>query len=216
MIRKGGYIIVDLTSENLYDNLEEAIASQKPILLVDGTHTPLYATTIVQDTNKITINGQYVVNSDNTTSGELTGLVLEGIFDKDGNPRFIEGDVYLNDGVTGITKTYGRWSLSGSHLMIVLAGTIEANTTIGAQLLSRVTLPSWIMDKIFPSGDTEKQVAVKYAEQWEDNNTPITPIMYCGIQKNVDTAVDIATWGSKTFTNETYIRIQFDLLIDND
>lgn len=71
MFRKGGYIIVDLTSGSLYTDLQDAIASQKPILLVDGDHTPIYASSVVADATTITINETLVVANDNTTTGSL-------------------------------------------------------------------------------------------------------------------------------------------------
>ena len=140
--------------------------------------------------------------------------VFENIVDKDGHKRFIEGDI-TTETISGCTYTYKKWSLSGSHLQIVLAMTYEAGT-YSTHLLGTITdIPKWIMDKITPSGATEKQVAVKYAEQWVDSNTPQTPSFYGGVQKDDANTLQIASWGSKTFTAETYIRLSFDLIIDN-
>ena len=215
MIRKGGYIIVDLTSTNLYANLQEAIATQKPILLVDGVHTPLYTTTIVQGTNKIIINGQYVVNNDNTTSGALTGLVLEGIYDKDGNPRFIDDDLLVNDTLpTGVEVTYAKWSLSGTHLMIVIAGTIEDNTSVAPITgLAVANLPQFIKDKIYP-------MTSQYLGAFNGQIVNTGTYSVTGSSVNVDKVNDglrIDTNSTITSTDNSLVfRYQIDLLIDNE
>ena len=54
------------------------------------------------------------------SSGELENVkVFENIVDKDGHKRFIEGDITFEN-ITGVSKVYGKWSLSGNHLMIVI------------------------------------------------------------------------------------------------
>lgn len=142
--------------------------------------------------------------------------VFETIVDSEGHNRFIEGDITLAN-ISGLTQTYGKWSLSGTHLMIALAFTISSGTSLGTVALSSITIPEWLGKKIYSSGDTEKQVAVKYADEWLDNNVPQEQHLYCGIQKLNDTTLQLARWGlSTTFANETYVRIAFDLLIDNE
>ena len=73
--------------------------------------------------------------------------VFENIVDKDGHKRFIEGDITPAE-TTGITFTYAKWSLSGSHLQIVLAMTIAAGTYSTFYLGDITNLPKWIFDKI--------------------------------------------------------------------
>ena len=86
------------------------------------------------------------------SSGQMKDVkVFEDIVDKDGHARFIEGDIDLAATTPeGVTKVYGKWSLSGSHLMIVLAGVIADGTTIGGAIWAKVNMPSWIINKIYP------------------------------------------------------------------
>ena len=164
-------------------------------------------------------DAKYILISDAQAIGNIEELpVFENIVDKDGHKRFIEGDITMNT-ITGITQTYGKWSLCGTHLMIVLSFTVANGSTIGTTAFALIEdIPSWIMDKIIPSGDTEKQVAVKYADEWTDTNYPQTQHLYCGIQKvSNGTALQIARWGgSVSFEADTFFRLQFDLIIDNE
>ena len=68
------------------------------------------------------------------------------LVDADGHNRFIEGDIEIEE-ITGITKTYGKWSLSGTHLLIVLCLGAVVGTTISGTL-ANITLPSYIASKI--------------------------------------------------------------------
>ena len=76
--------------------------------------------------------------------------VFEHIVDKDGHKRFIEGDITMET-ITGVTQSYGKWSLSGSHLMIVLCASIENAASITAgTTLARIAIPAWIHEKLVP------------------------------------------------------------------
>ena len=54
--------------------------------------------------------------------------IFERIVDKDGHKRFIEGEIELADSITYLTNLYGKWSLSGSHLMLVICIRTDENT----------------------------------------------------------------------------------------
>lgn len=231
MNRKGGYQIIDLkgndltgasfTISGIYDALEGNY--NKAILLsgivIGGVeYDDVFTTPKVVSSNYVLDAYGYTLTIDNddlVTMGEVQTL-FENIVDSNGNNRFIEGNIEM-DAITGVTQTYGKWSLSGSHLMLVIAFEIEANTSFSNVALATIYgLPSWILAKIIPATDNEKIVTIKFAEEWEDNNTPLTPQMYCGLQKTSDTYVNISTWGSKTYNNKTFARVQFDLVIDNE
>ena len=67
--------------------------------------------------------------------------VFENIVDKDGHKRFIEFDLSPKT-ITGITPVYAKASLSGSHFMVVYAGTIENATAIsGGTNICDIPLP---------------------------------------------------------------------------
>lgn len=198
-------------------DIEVSIKGYTLTIHVEFTQVTLSDDTPIDDWYIDTGDAKYLFTTEAQNIGAISELpIFENIVDKNGNSRFIEGDITLLESVSSIIQTYGKWSLSGSHLIFVVSGRIPANTTIGTLVLARIELPTWIMNKIIPSGQNEYQVAVKYAEQWEDRNAFVQPIMYCGLQKLTNNNVQLATWGEKVFTNETFIRLQFDLLIDTD
>lgn len=147
-----------------------------------------------------------VENLVKTTKKDITSLV-----DKDGHDRFIEGTI-TPESLTGVTWTYGKWSLSGSHLMIVVCGSIAANNKFnGGDAVFKVNLPSWIMNKIYPilnkliGYSTFIAVDTNYgSEVVADYFDKESSYILCGISSD-----------SETFTNNANFRIQFDLLIDN-
>ena len=69
--------------------------------------------------------------------------------DSQGHERFIEGDITIET-IEGVTQTYGKWSLSGTHLMIVLCVSIANNTalTSSTYFVDDIDIPDWIKDKI--------------------------------------------------------------------
>ena len=75
-------------------------------------------------------------------------IICENLNDANGKPRFL-----MSNGTplsqTGFTSTYCKWSLSGSHLMLVLAGSIANGTTISqSTILANFELPDFIKSKI--------------------------------------------------------------------
>ena len=138
---------------------------------------------------------------------DITTLV-DGV----GHPRFIEGDgVPLEQ--EGYTDVYCKWSLSGTHIMFVVAGNIADTTTItnGASF-GVFELPEWIMDKIYPvfANELEIKVVTTYASDWSSQD------MACDLAK-VDGKMKIRLVGGNfTASADRNFRAQFDLLIDNE
>lgn len=151
-----------------------------------------------------------VATKDDIESGDVD-LPLESIKDADGHLRFIEGDINLNDGITSITKKYGKWSLSGSHLLIVFAFSIAEDGVLSAGYIADVNIPQWVLDKIYPlfgnnidyksfyafasGGDNSQSVGV-----YLDKDTDKLQLYNTGLVANTDRSC----------------RIAFDLLIDNE
>lgn len=174
------------------------------------------------------INDQIKANPDlSGTEPDLTGVEFSGdkyavpqgggsslmsdIVDVNGNYRFVEGN--LSDGSTGASLSYKKWSLSGTHLMIVLAGTVSSNLT-DYQALATVAFPSYINSKIFPLGTNAQLVSV--AKGFFIKNTEYTATEYnFYLRKQSDQFYILP---AQTITiSETYnFRIQFDLLIDSE
>lgn len=137
--------------------------------------------------------------------------VFENIVDKDGHPRFIEGDITI-EATAGFTQSYGKWSLSGTHLMLVVAGSIENSTTwVGGKTLYEVELPQWLLDKIIPAG----------SQRIENKNYSIFSIDASSAQ-NISTYFSklngklALTLGGLTTDAKRYFRFTSDLLIDNE
>lgn len=136
---------------------------------------------------------------------------LEGIRDSLGHKRFVEGDITCET-IAGLTQTYGKWSLSGSHLMVVIAGNFENGTVMTAQTFaSNIDIPSWIKDKIYPTFSSVVDVkSVSFsANDWTNQSATIT------LRKS-GTAINIVFENNITFTATRNFRVQFDLLIDNN
>lgn len=153
--------------------------------------------------NKVVLNGSEVqLNS------------LEGLQDAQGHNRFIEGDLTLET-ITGFTFTYGKWSLSGTHLMIVIAGTVDANTTLlDNTKFTDIYFPEWILEKIYPTvGTLVMSNTIKFYQtdaSWVITEHPIS------LGKNTDKVNIVNGSGNKAFVEAQSFRMQFDLLIDND
>ena len=142
---------------------------------------------------------------------EVNGLkAFENIVDKDGHKRFIEGDI-ATETISGIEFTYGKWSLSGSHLMIVLAGNADNGASIPYTLLGKCNVPKWIYDKIFPIKSTT--IDYKGYTLWDSSFN-----VQNGQTRFIKDSNAILIYNSNTLTltADRSFRISFDLLIDNE
>lgn len=140
--------------------------------------------------------------------------IIESIEDAQGHKRFIEGDITkATTASNAITFTYAKWSLSGSHLLIVICGTIAENSEVPfTSPLCDIKLPSWIYNKLHavaPGGqilDYKNQNAFNASEQLTSLTTRLLKVT-----DNLRVALS-----SVTTTAELGFRIAFDLLIDNE
>ena len=139
--------------------------------------------------------------------------VYENIVDKDGHLRFIEGDITANT-ISGVSYPYKKWSLSGSHLMIVVCVQIENNATYNPAYNLFITLPEWVADKVIPIVPNGLVSRVTYLF-WDDETSSSqngTAVMY----KDADTKQLKIYNASMTATAKRTGRYVFDLLIDNE
>lgn len=139
------------------------------------------------------------------------GYNFANLVDKDGHPRFIEGNITIET-ISGITKSYGKWSLSGTHLMIVLACSVADATAIDGGTLANITLPEWITNKIVPtfSNAVLYQSVSMYADNWTSQSLGIS------LRKPSSNELRIAMESTVILTADRNFRVQFDLLIDNE
>ena len=228
---KGGYYIINKTDNDIYARLQKALSQGKPILFYEDENTCYYIdsisggeiTTEIVDDEEITTYGDIVLTKGGKTItityenvvtelGDVNNPLIELIKDASGNYRFVEGDGVALE-LTGFTPIYNKWSLSGSHLMFVLCAEI-ADTTIltSGVTLSTFTLPKWIYDKIQPVwlNFMELKYVTAYADNWSSQSCPIA------LQKGSDNTIRMIKSNELTLTADRKLRVQFDLLIDDE
>ena len=177
----------------------------------------------LEDTKVIVNTGVFDPTSDNPSSQKSAynmPIQFENIVDSHGNKRFAEGDINLLPEFSnlGITKLYGKWSLSGTHLMVVIAINIPANITIPVNsVICRFTFPNYIKDKIIGLwGNTidVKSFVARNATAWYQNILILNNVaMFISSPGNI---FNIGTSEAITTKAQSVCRIQFDLLIDSD
>ena len=148
------------------------------------------------------------------SSGNLTDVkVFEEIVDKDGHKRFIEGNIEIKE-IEGVTKQYGKWSLSGSHLLIVVSYIANSGATLGGNTtLAYVDIPSWILDKIAILFGTNIVLPLNIDYRKTDDWTNTTQT--ASVRKS-ENSLFLRTEISKEFTYNANTRIAIDILIDNE
>lgn len=140
------------------------------------------------------------------------GVNITQLVDSNGNPRFIEGE---GEGIAqeGITISYCKWSLSGTHLMLAVAGTIANNTTFPSNTaFGTYTLPDFIYNKIkamFSNFIDRKSIAI-----YGTDYSPQTVIL--NLAKLSDNKIAMQSASTFTSASEKLFRFQFDLLIDSE
>lgn len=154
------------------------------------------------------VEGDMSIGGDLEVEGDAK--LFENIVDKDGHKRFIEGDITIID-TEGLTQKYGKWSLCGSHLLIVLACEIANGTTISGKRCV-IDVPNWVKDKIVPLFAS----LVIYKQEVAFANDSSSQNMTFYLQKSsVDGEISIHN-ASITASAIRNFRIAFDLLIDNE
>lgn len=134
---------------------------------------------------------------------------LDDIVDSQGNKRFVEGNATISGIPSELEVAYNKWSLSGTHLMLVLC--IKNNSSRGKTITAPVdfatyNLPSYILNKV--STVVGNLVDQKAFTIWGTSNTT-------EIRLNKDNDVlHFKTFANIDIGSNQSIRIQFDLLID--
>lgn len=139
-----------------------------------------------------------------------TFRAFENIVDKDGHKRFIEGDLETKT-ISGVSFSYAKWSLSGSHLLIVCVANVEDGTILTAgTIFANINIPSWIINKLV--AQFSNAVDIKGFPAYDINGNVQTMNVYL---RKVSSSIDLMI-GSFTATADRLVRIAFDLLIDNE
>lgn len=160
------------------------------------------------------LDGQVKGNLELESGGKAK--IFENIVDKDGHKRFIEGEGTPSS-IEGVTSVYCRWSLSGSHLMLVYAGNIANETEIGnGNPFAKFYLPEWIASKIYPVWSTNRLQILDgkcYADDWTEQ--PLK-IVVDKLTDSTGVGIQFTKVNALTLTAERAFRLAFDLLIDNE
>lgn len=156
-------------------------------------------------------NGDKIeVGNDLEVDGKLKAF--ENITDAHDRQRFIEGNITIPT-ISGITSPYARWSLSGSHLMVVLTYSFEANSTLASSDRAIVNVPEWILNKIYPTG-IQRVITTSFGIYGKTTNQVISTAE-CVLTKQSSSSLEIFISGTTRPEVDANIRMQFDLLIDN-
>jgi len=157
------------------------------------------------------------IAKDSITKGTKDGSVeidMSSVVDSTGNKRFIEGNIVLAETLPdGLQVSYSKWSLSGTHLMIVFAGTIDAEKAIPQTYgIANVVLPPYINDKIFP-------LVGPFLGSFNGMIADVVTYNVISIPINVDKVPNGLRLDWRTLTagtNNRSFRFQIDLLIDSE
>ena len=139
---------------------------------------------------------------------------ISTLVDKDGHPRFIEGVIDTTGLPTGVTSPYAKWSLSGTHLMIVLCFAVASGTSVGSVKFVEFELPKWIYDKIVPVFGS--YIEDKGTLDIRGSDASKVGEFLSNMSKIPSNKLRFAYRIANATTADGFIRLSFDLLIDND
>ena len=139
------------------------------------------------------------------------GYNFANLVDKDGHSRFIEGDGSPKT-ISGITINYCKWSLSGSHLLLVCAGNVDASTVITTDEFASFVVPEWVYNKLSPM--TSKYLDFKTVSITSNGYQASTSIS--AVLTKEDDKLHIIVLSKSFDAVDMFFRISFDMLIDND
>lgn len=133
------------------------------------------------------------------------GATLDDIVDSQGNKRFIEGEG--SSSLEGITIKYNKWSLSGTHLMLVLSF-VTTGAITSYSILATYNLPDYILNKIVAVAFND--LVCEKNETSMDANIELRKFQL----KKQNNEIKMVTFSSISAGRE--FRVQMDLLIDSE
>ena len=143
-------------------------------------------------------------------AGDLQAF--ENIIDADGHKRFQEWNL-ITEELTGVTFSFAKVSLSGTHIMFVFAGEVASGTSLANNVKwTSLQLPEWIYNKIVDVGGG---VVTQGSHPLKDGTTTILSNNQYYMKKESSNGVSFYRFGDTTGTTaKGYFRVQFELLID--
>lgn len=168
---------------------------------------------------------KYKYSENESVEGDLSvtgdAKIFENIVDKDGHKRFIDGDIDIQTSnlPEGMTVAYAKWTLSGTHLVCVIAGSVSANveTPIFPTRLAYINLPEWIMDKIYPISNNWLESVNIYLYPVQ-SSAPSNQVirLSCFYNKTNNRLEIVFDSASITALYDSGFRYCIDLVIDNE
>lgn len=207
-INGSGHLIVTLSNG---DNIDAGLIKQVSSFSINASQH-----LIVSYNDGTSADLGAIFAGDVNISGNLTAThakLFENIEDSNGRKRFIQGNGNIFT-FTGLSNTYCKWSLSGSHLIMVFAGKIDNGTALTGALWASFDLPSWIISKIYPvyANNIEQRTVKMYASDWSTQDIEVM-LQKDGVYNQMKI---FYLYGGTPLTADRGFRIEFDLLIDND
>ena len=156
------------------------------------------------------VASDYELKEDLTEDVQAIDISMGNIIDGNEHSRFVEDDITIIER-TGVSNVYGKWALSGTHLLIVLCLSLADTTALtNGMTICNITLPDWIMSKIYPIYDSnvDNKDFSAYASDYSSQTF--------GVYLQKSTTLNIIKKGALTLDKDRTVRIAFDLLIDSE
>ena len=171
---------------------------------------------------EVTDNGKVLgVNADGNYElkdpSAVNEVLMENVVDSNGNSRFIDGNVSPSNEIPSGDVKFAKWTLSGTHLMIVFAFLASEDKSLAGKTICALQLPQWVYNKIYPMNEGTDHIAVidSIKGYIPSDLTPSTyslrPYIYRD-QQNHGIVMNGA--GGTEIEDGHYYRIVFDLVID--
>ena len=137
---------------------------------------------------------------------------LKNEHDEDGHQRFLSGTATITP-PEGVTVNYAKWSLSGTHLMLVLDITMAPGTELANNDIYAVfNLPSWIVNKLVSPLD--EYIDAKNAPIRESGYVLTNYNIRYYVYKDSTDAISIRNLSQSVGDTTQYARVTFDFIID--
>ena len=161
-------------------------------------------------------NGNVVISGAITANKFIGVTEIKTIKDSENNNRFISDDVLLGSDAANLTKVFGRYSLSGTHLQIATLIYNETGNEITLakfNLMASCFVPDWLANKIYPLPNATA-VEVKTFDIGNSSDVlSIKPSKKVFLEK-AGTHLRILAGESITLQPNDFVRISFDLIIE--
>lgn len=160
-------------------------------------------------------NGNVIINGTITANKFIGATEIETIKDNENHNRFINGNVNVSSNV-GLTKVFGRYSLSGTHLQIAVLISNEAKNDITLNtytLIGNCNIPSWLANKIY----TLNNSMVIEVKTFDIGNRDSLLTIKAGKKVYLETSgneIRIVAGENITLQPNDFIRISFNLIIE--